>query len=86
MLSAAPLLISLCCPFPLLVMLFSLYFYFYDYYLYLFLFFVFVACWKINARPLTVDQVRYAALDAHCLVGIFEEMLLERGGKIGPSG
>eukprot|EP00904_Undaria_pinnatifida_P000075 jgi/Undpi1/10068/HiC_scaffold_28.g12522.m1 len=36
---------------------------------------------KWNLRPLTVDQVRYAALDAHCLVGIFEEMLLERRGE-----
>ncbi|CAB1101506.1 unnamed protein product [Ectocarpus sp. CCAP 1310/34] len=24
----------------------------------------------------------YAALDAHCLVGVFEEMLLERGGRL----
>ncbi|CAN0148816.1 unnamed protein product [Pylaiella littoralis] len=29
-------------------------------------------------RPLTVDQVKYAALDAHCLVGIFEEILIDR--------
>lgn len=33
-----------------------------------------------------MDQVRYAALDAHCLVGIFEEMLIERGGKLANSG
>ena len=26
--------------------------------------------------------MRYAALDAHCLVGIFEEMLLERRGMV----
>ncbi|CAM9902554.1 unnamed protein product, partial [Hapterophycus canaliculatus] len=37
---------------------------------------------KWGERPLTVDQVRYAALDAHCLVGIFEEMLLEGGGRL----
>lgn len=33
-----------------------------------------------------MDQVRYAALDAHCLVGIFEEMLIERGGRLARSG
>ncbi|CAN0205206.1 unnamed protein product [Scytosiphon promiscuus] len=37
---------------------------------------------KWGKRPLTVDQVKYAALDAHCLVGIFEEMLLEGGGRL----
>eukprot|EP00903_Cladosiphon_okamuranus_P015468 g14282.t1 len=37
-------------------------------------------------RPLTSDQVKYAALDSHCLVGIFEEMLIERGGRMAAGG
>lgn len=30
--------------------------------------------------------MRYAALDAHCLVGIFEEMLIEKGGRLAGTG
>jgi hypothetical protein len=33
--------------------------------------------WSI--RPLGEEQVHYAALDAHCLIGIFDAMLLEKG-------
>jgi hypothetical protein len=34
---------------------------------------------KWSVRPLGVDQLHYAALDAHCLIGIFDAMLLDKG-------
>lgn len=37
---------------------------------------------RTSTRPLSMDQVKYAALDSHCLVGIFEEMLIERGRQL----
>eukprot|EP00752_Nemacystus_decipiens_P004366 g3990.t1 len=41
---------------------------------------------KWATRPLSLDQVKYAALDSHCLVGIFEEMLIERGARAAAGG
>jgi hypothetical protein len=34
-------------------------------------------------RPLNEEQLMYAALDVHCLLGIFEAMLLEKGVDVG---
>jgi ribonuclease D len=34
-----------------------------------------------NARPLTSAQLKYAALDAHCLLAILETLLLTLGAK-----
>lgn len=36
-----------------------------------------ISDWK--QRPLTELQLHYASLDAHCLIGILDALLLERG-------
>ena len=36
-----------------------------------------ISDWK--KRPLTEDQLHYASLDAHCLIGILDALLLEKG-------